>query len=80
MLRRISHTPLPQHTIPNNPFQADLKFKPGEILKGTVIRKFPGGELLVSAEGKQFRAYTALNLIEGDRQYFQVKTLGPGLS
>lgn len=51
-------------------------FKPGEILKGTVIRKFPRGEILVAAKGREFQAYTTLNLKEGQRHHFQVNTTG----
>ncbi|MBW2609903.1 MAG: hypothetical protein JRC68_06130 [Deltaproteobacteria bacterium] len=77
MLCRITHIQPSQRTALNSHLQADLKFKPGEILKGTVIQKFPGGEVLIAAKGKLFRAYTELNLMEGNKHNFQVKTVGP---
>lgn len=55
---------------------SDLKFRSGDIIRGTVIKKFPEGEILVSARGKEFRAYTGLNLMEGTSHQFQVKNRG----
>lgn len=50
--------------------------KAGDIFQGTVIQRYPGREILVSARGGQFHAHTALNLLEGERHQFQVKTIG----
>ena len=58
------------------PIQDGLTFKPGEIFQGIVLRKYPGGDVLVSSRGTQFLAHTALNLLEGQKHRFQVKTLG----
>jgi hypothetical protein len=54
----------------------ESRFKEGEVLKGTVIQNYGGGEVLVVSRGKQFRAHTALNLTVGEEHRFQVKAVG----
>ncbi|MBN1847742.1 MAG: hypothetical protein JW932_04075 [Deltaproteobacteria bacterium] len=48
----------------------------GDIFKGTVTQKFSQGEILINAQGRQFRAYTGLNLPERSEHHFQVRSLG----
>ena len=76
MFNRIQHLQSFQDGIQKIPFQAEGKFRPGEIFRGAVIQKYPGGEVLVSAKGKQFLAHTKLHITEGDRYDFQVKSMG----
>lgn len=57
--------------------QKGMTFKTGDVFHGTVIRRYPGGEFLVSAGGRQFRASTALNLMVGQKHTFQVRTPWP---
>jgi hypothetical protein len=54
----------------------DPNFRPGELIKGTVIRQYPGKEVLITAKGRQFLAYTDLELTEGKKYNFQVKSSG----
>ena len=58
------------------PHQETVNFKNGQIIKGTVLKKFPAGEILVNAGGRQIRAHTNLKLSEGSEHHFQVNTTG----
>ncbi len=76
MLNRIFHPrPSPSPGLQANQ-QGDLKLSPGEIIKGTVVKKYPPNEVLVSYRGQQFRANTTLGLKEGKTYHFQVKNMG----
>jgi hypothetical protein len=54
--------------------QKDVVFRPGEILKGTVIGRLRDGRFMVVAKGRPFEAVSNLNLIQGDRRLFQVQS------
>ena len=69
----------PQTIMKAPSLQAELKFKPGEILNGMVVKKFGQGDFLVSARGSQFRGHTALNLMEGGKYIFQVNSSISGI-
>ncbi|MBW1765227.1 MAG: hypothetical protein JRJ23_10905 [Deltaproteobacteria bacterium] len=69
----------PQTIMKTPSLQAELKFKPGEILNGMVVKKFGQGDFLVSARGSQFRGHTALNLMEGGKYIFQVNSSISGI-
>ncbi|MBN2124028.1 MAG: flagellar hook-length control protein FliK [Deltaproteobacteria bacterium] len=56
--------------------EGNLRFQAGDLFRGTVLRSYPGGEVLVAAGGKEFRARTELHLVEGSTYRFQVKTTG----
>lgn len=76
MLRRITHFQPFAGANHKNPQQEIVNFKDGQIIKGIVLKKLPGREILVSAGGKQFRAFTGLKLEEGSKHHFQVNRLG----
>ena len=76
MLNRITHIHPSQSTKIQNPLLRELNLKAGDIFKGTVLQKFPQGEVFISAQGQQFRAYTGLNLNEKGEHHFQVRSLG----
>ena len=76
MFHRITHIQSLQNAIQKPQLQAELKFKPGEIFRGTVIQRHPGGGVLVAAKGREFLAYTELSLTEGHKHNFQVKSTG----
>ena len=76
MLHRITHIQSSQPTQLQNQLLRELNLKPGDIFKGTVLQKFPQGEVLIGAYGKRFRAYTGLNLNENSEHHFQIKNLG----
>jgi hypothetical protein len=67
----------PPKSLPEEQTRIELKFKPGDILSGTVLRKYPGGEVLLSSRGRQFLAQTALDLTEGHKHRFQVVSPEP---
>ncbi|MFH1491613.1 MAG: hypothetical protein ABII06_22105 [Pseudomonadota bacterium] len=73
----INHIQLPPKVQPGDQARVELKFKTGDILKGTVLRRYPGGEVLLSSRGRQFLAQTALDLREGQKHRFQVISPGP---
>ena len=79
MLHRISQILPSKNTLQKESPSSDLKFRSGDILKGIVIKKYPEGEILVSARGKEFRAFSGLNLMEGSTHRFQVKTAGSSI-
>lgn len=64
------------HQFDKSRFQEPRNFRLGETFKGMVMRRLSGGGVLVAAQGRQFRAHTALNLQEGSQHHFQVKSLG----
>ena len=72
----ITRVPSFDNTFSKTPLPRESRFKEGEVFKGTVIRDYGGGEVLVVSRGKQFRAHTELNLREGEDHCFQVKTVG----
>ncbi len=74
MFRGITRSP--GHPFEKNPFHKTQDFKVGETFKGTVIQRLNTREFLVAARARQFRAYTALNLVEGQQHRFQVTSLG----
>ena len=77
MLQNISNKQSFQRTGHSNQLKVShQKFRPGEILKGVVIQKLRGGEVIISGKGKQFLAYTNLNLEEGSTHHFQVRKVG----
>lgn len=77
MLRKISHKQPIQLKIPTNPLKNYHQiFKPGEIFKGVVTQKLQGREVMISGKGKQFSAFTNLNLKEGSTNHFQVRKIG----
>ena len=76
MLRQITHSSTPQ-TAHQTLSKETLRLKPGDIFRGTIIRKSPAGEVLVAARGREFLAHSELNLVEGQNHDFQVKTSGP---
>lgn len=51
-----------------------LDFKKGEVFRGEIVRNFGKGEVLVNCRGKAFRAVTDLNVKEGERYDFRVKS------
>jgi len=76
LFNKITHSQFLKNPIQKIPFPAELKLQPGEIFKGTVIQKYPGGGVLVAFKGKEFPAFTELNLTEGQKHHFQVKSTG----
>ncbi len=76
MFNRISQIFSPPPSTLKNSHQETPHFRHGEIIKGTIIQKFPGGGILVSTGGRQFRANTVLDLTKGDEYRFLVKILG----
>jgi hypothetical protein len=77
MLRQITHSKLPPDTPPKVSARELSRFKSEDIIRGTIIRKYPGGEVLVAAKGREFLAYSELRLMEGQKYDFQVKSTGP---
>ena len=74
MFRGITQSP--GHQFDKSRAQEALNFRVGETFKGNVIRRLSGGKVLVASRGRQFWAHTTLNLQEGQRHHFQVKSLG----
>ena len=62
--------------IRDNNTRIDSGLKHGEFIKGTVIRQYAGRVVLIAAKGRQFRAYTHLDLMEGEKYQFQVRSVG----
>ena len=56
--------------------QGDLGFRPGEILRGTVISRLRAGQFIVVAKGRPFAATSKVILNEGDSRIFQVQSAG----
>jgi hypothetical protein len=77
MLPPITPKPSAQEIHSNPTPPTALKFKPGEIFRGTIIQKFSEGDFLVAAGGKNFLAHSALHLEKGENHHFQVQSLGP---
>ena len=73
MINRIASL---ENNVPKAAQPRGPQFREGEIFKGTVIRNYGGGEVLVVSNGNRFRARTEINLKEGEDYRFQVKTAG----
>ena len=76
MLRKITNIKPFMGTDIIKPHQEISNLKKGQIIKGVVLKKFPGGEILVSSGGSKFRAFTGLKLAEGSEYHFQVNKAG----
>ena len=76
MLNRIFNTVSQQPVKQIKSNQVDPQFKNNEFLEGKVIKRLTGNTFLLTAKGRQFQAYSRIPLGEGNKYYFQVKTLG----
>ena len=65
-----------KETFTNNIREGRIVLKNGETVNLTVADKSPGGEVLLSANGKQISALTGLNPVEGERYIFQINQDG----
>ena len=77
MFQRITHTHSSRPAIKENPLSSILKLTSGKVFRGTVIQNQIGGKILVSTKGGRFIAYSDINLKEGQKYNFQVKSAGP---
>lgn len=79
MFSRITHLLNPTTGPEKRVSQRGLNFRVGDIFSGRVVRRYSGGDVIVSARGRQFRASTVLDLGEGEKHTFQVKSSGEGI-
>lgn len=71
-IRKIHGLPAPRELVLSSDSHL---FKTGEIFRGAVLKRFPSGEVLIEAKGREFTAKTDLKLEPGAGYRFQaVKT------
>jgi hypothetical protein len=68
--------PFPETSSQENSLQAKIPFTRGEILHGRILKVLAEGEVLMSARGRTFQAYTESPLAIGGSHQFQVEAVG----
>jgi hypothetical protein len=71
---KIINPSIPQSSFPQKAISKDFLFKPNERFNGQVIKNLADHEWLVSAKGREFKAYSAVELKEGTGYLFRVQS------
>ena len=79
MFRRIGQTRIIQPGRLGRALKGAPPFKPGDSIRGTVVQKLPGEEVLLTAGRRRFQARVTAPLREGGRYLFKVLASSPRL-